>query len=431
MIVVTNGLAMSLNETAISFNEHCMQLIRKRNHLNCQEAESSALTQPQSSQFVSRWKRFALGCAIFGLACSAWAQQKNSAVEPEKRGGGSYQRHLALMERVAENAGPIDLLFVGDSITQAWENSGKNVWQRYYASNGRKSVNIGISGDRTQHVLWRLNEGAVEGLEPKVAVVMIGTNNSGSDRNSASEMVEGVRVVVTRLHELLPETKILLLGIFPRGEEFNEIRGKILQVNQAVQKMEDEMEGTVFFLDIGHRFLQSDGRISTDIMPDFLHLTEAGYEIWAQSIEPTLASLLSGSDASSVEAKSTSAPFVAEAPEKDPFDPAGDWRWLIRGPENQLVEFLMHLETSTEDSSVTGYFLMSNDQGERRLEILDGSRDGRAIKMTAQRKRENGEVMKYTMEGELNEVNDAMEGVAKAMFNGAEVVIPWNASRKD
>jgi len=291
---------------------------------------------------------------------------------------------------------------------------------------------IGISGDRTQHVLWRLNEGAVKGLEPKVAVVMIGTNNSGGDRNSASEMVEGVRAVVTRLHELLPETKILLLGIFPRGEEFNEIRGKILQVNQAVQKMEDEMEGTVFYLDIGHRFLQSDGRISTAIMPDFLHLTEAGYEIWAQSIEPTLVSLLSGAEAetSNGSAESTTAPVVAEAPEKDPFDPAGDWRWFIRGPENQLVEFLMHLETSTGNSAVNGYFLMSNDQGERKLEIMDGSRDGRNIRMTAQRKRETGEVMKYTMEGEINEVNDAMEGVAKAMFNGAEVVIPWNASRK-
>ena len=420
---------MSLNETAISFNEHYMQL-KKRNHFKCQEVVSNPLTQPQSSHFVTRWKRLALGCAIFSLACSAWAQ--NSAVEPEKRGGGSYQRHLALMERVVENAGPIDILFVGDSITQAWENSGKNVWQNYYASNGRKSVNIGISGDRTQHVLWRLNEGAVKGLEPKVAVVMIGTNNSGGDRNSASEMVEGVRAVVTRLHELLPETKILLLGIFPRGEEFNEIRGKILQVNQAVQKMEDEMDGTVFYLDIGHKFLQSDGRISTEIMPDFLHLTEAGYVIWAQSIEPTLVTLLSGEDAeaSNGAAESTSAPVVAAAPEKDPFDPAGDWRWFIRGPEDQLVEFLMHLETSTENSAVNGYFLMSNDQGERKLEIMDGSRDGRNIRMTAQRKRETGEVMKYTMEGEINEVNDAMEGVAKAMFNGAEVVIPWNASRK-
>lgn len=389
----------------------------------------------KNSNRFTNWNRTAChaiaGLFSLTLVGTSWAQ--HSAVEPAQRGGGAHQRHLALMERVQDNQGPLDILFVGDSITQAWENAGKSVWEKYYTDRGLKAVNIGISGDRTQHVLWRLDQGAARGLEPKVTVVMIGTNNSANDRNTASEMVDGVRAVVKRLHEELPKTKILLLGIFPRGEDFNEIRGKILQVNQTFRKLEEEMEGTVFYLDIGHHFLETDGTLSTEIMPDFLHLTQRGYEIWAESIDPMVQKLMQGGqeeEAAEEDHSEVKEVAVQEAPEKDPSDPAGDWRWFIRGPEDQLVEFLMHLETSGQPGAVTGYFLLDRPEGQQRLEIQEGSWEGVEIVMSVSRKRQDGEVMNYKLSGKTNEVNDAMEGIAKAMFNGAEVEIPWNASRK-
>ena len=116
---------------------------------------------------------------------------------------------------------------------------------------------------------------------------MIGTNNSGGNGN---EIVDGVTAVVETLRAKLPGTKILLLAIFPRGERFNERRGKILQVNQTIQKLDDG--DFVFYLDIGHGFLEKDGSLSREIMPDFLHLSPKGYEIWASSIEAALAGLL-------------------------------------------------------------------------------------------------------------------------------------------
>ena len=175
-----------------------------------------------------------LDCLRVALALAAFAtltalplhagSPDHSAVAPEPRGEGWMRRHESFNERVKQ--GNVDLIFVGDSITQGWEGAGKEVWARYYGH--RNAVNLGIGGDRTQHVLWRLDHGNVDGIQPKAAVIMIGTNNSGANRNSASEMVDGVTAVVKKLREKLPQTRLLLLDIFPRGEQFNDQRGKIL-----------------------------------------------------------------------------------------------------------------------------------------------------------------------------------------------------------
>ena len=210
----------------------------------------------------------------------------HSAVAPAPRGGGWMKRHQRFNARVAQ--GDVDLIFIGDSITQGWEGAGRQVWSKYYGE--RKAVNLGIGGDRTQHVLWRLDNGNIDGISPRAAVVMIGTNNSGKGRNSAPEMVDGVIAVVEKLRAKLPQTKILLLGIFPRGKHFSEQRGGILQVNQAIRRL--DVDPHVTYLDIGHEFLEDDGSMSRAVMPDHLHLSPRGYEIWATSIEKTLAALL-------------------------------------------------------------------------------------------------------------------------------------------
>ena len=217
-------------------------------------------------------------------------QQKtevNTAITPEKREGAAYKRFLMLNKRVNENQGKIDLLFIGDSITERWETVGKDIWKEYYGN--KKTINLGIGADRTQHILWRLENGNIDGIEPEVTVVLIGTNNSGSGRNTTREMHTGVVAVVEKLLEKLPDTEILLLGIFPRGRTFNEQRGKIAQVNQGLRLLDDNR---VLFLDIGHHFLNSDGSIPQSLMPDALHLSEEGYRIWAKSMEPILTYLL-------------------------------------------------------------------------------------------------------------------------------------------
>jgi lysophospholipase L1-like esterase len=209
-------------------------------------------------------------------------------VQPIPRTGDAYERFLKLNENVRANAGQVDLVFIGDSITQGWEGAGKAVWQTYYGH--RRALNLGIGGDRTQHVLWRLENGNIDGIQPKVGVLMIGTNNSGYDRDAPGAILDGVQAVVQKLRSKLPQMRIILVGIFPRGDQFNEQRGKILQVNQVLQRMDDGK--SIHYIDFGQWFLDDEGRIPKDLMPDFLHLTETGYKIWAESIEDKVSSLL-------------------------------------------------------------------------------------------------------------------------------------------
>lgn len=221
---------------------------------------------------------------------SAMAQEKaprqSAAVTPQARAESWWlERHQRINARAKK--GDIDLIWVGDSITQGWETVGKEVWKKYYGS--RKAANLGISGDQTQHVLWRLEHGNVEGVSPKIAVIMIGTNNCNGDDYSAEEISRGVLAIVKSVRDKLPQTRILLLGIFPRGEYPNAQRRKIAVVNSTVAKIANGED--VLYLDIGDGFLEDDGRISQKIMPDFLHLSPAGYEIWAKAVEPVLADM--------------------------------------------------------------------------------------------------------------------------------------------
>lgn len=220
---------------------------------------------------------------------SASVERTNTAIVPVQRGDqGGKRRADVVLARAKENPGEYDIAFIGDSITQGWEGPGRSIWEKYYGS--RKCINLGVSGDRTQHVLWRFEQGQLDGLKPKVAVLMIGTNNSNRDDNSEADILEGVQVIVKQMRERLPDTKVVVLGIFPRGRSFTVQRGKILQVNQALARLADEKN--IFYIDFGSQLIENDGSISREIMPDFLHLTEKGYEIWANAIEPRLVELL-------------------------------------------------------------------------------------------------------------------------------------------
>ncbi len=218
--------------------------------------------------------------------------EAESTTVPVPKTGRWMDLHEQFLERAKQ--GDIDLLFLGDSITAQWNSRDKEgqgprqVWDRYYGP--RHAANFGIGGDRTQHVLWRLENGEIDGIKPRVVVLMIGTNNLGA--NTQAEIADGITLIVKKLRAKLPDTRILLLGVFPRGEKPAPVRDRIKDINERISKLDDG--STVRYLDIGARFLNEDGTISPEIMPDFLHLKRKGYSLWADAIEPTLRSMLEG-----------------------------------------------------------------------------------------------------------------------------------------
>ena len=229
-------------------------------------------------------------------AAPAAAPALHSALAPADRLGETWwkERFDAANTRIAQ--GDVGLIFLGDSITQGWEDAGKDIWAEFFGK--RKALNLGFSGDRTQHVLWRLERHGLEALakpvagqaSPKLVVLMIGTNNSDGADNTAQEIADGIIAVVRSLRARLPETKVLMLAIFPRGAKPDEQRGKNAQASALVAKIADGK--LVHYLDIGPKFLAEDGTLTTDIMPDLLHLSPTGYGIWAESIEPVVAELM-------------------------------------------------------------------------------------------------------------------------------------------
>jgi beta-glucosidase len=195
-------------------------------------------------------------------------------------------RHDAVNERLKK--GKVDLLFIGDSITHGWENTGREIWDAYYAK--RNAVNMGFGGDRTQHVLWRLDHSNFENISPKLAVVMIGTNNSNGNDNTAEEIADGIIAICHRLRIKLPKTRILLLATFPRNPKPSPQRQKNAEASLLASRIADGK--TIYYLDINSSFLTDDGLLSKNIMPDYLHPNKAGYKIWAEAMEPKIAQLM-------------------------------------------------------------------------------------------------------------------------------------------
>ena len=341
-----------------------------------------------------------------GHSTAATAAEGNSAVVPVARAeAGPKKRFELLNERVKEVKGNVDLAFIGDSITQGWEGNGKDVWPHYYGK--RKAINLGIGGDRTQHLLWRFDHGNLDGIRPKLAVLMIGTNNSGDNSNTGPEMADGVTAVVRALQSKVPGIKTLLLAIFPRGADFNNQRGKILQVNQVIEKLADNK--TIFHLDIGHHFVEPDGKISRAIMPDFLHLTALGYWMWAEAIEDKLAQLLGDKRVE---------------PMARPVNLSGDWIWRMKGPNDEMLESPLVLKV--EGTKVTGTFTLGED---RKLEIEKGTFDGKQLKVIVRRNRPNnaGEMI-YDMTATLE--NGELKGMVATDLDGQKRTQDWSAKRK-
>jgi lysophospholipase L1-like esterase len=233
---------------------------------------------------------------MIALGLLAWTaaaddRPQSTAVKPAPRDKNWMNRHDKFVDMAKK--GNIDVLFLGDSITDAWggEGHGRSNGAKVFAQEFEPlhAANFGIGGDQTQHVLWRIQNGELDGIQPKAVMLMIGTNNLRSNR--AAEIADGIKAIVQEIHKKSPRTRVLLLGVFPRGEKPNPQREKIKEINSTISRLDDGGK-TVKYLDIGDKFLEPDGTISKDIMYDYLHLTAKGYQIWAAAVKGPINQLL-------------------------------------------------------------------------------------------------------------------------------------------
>jgi lysophospholipase L1-like esterase len=274
------------------------------------------------------------GCVLaLSLALPPLSAQDKAEDNPAVRKlNRDIPRHKDFLSRIEQSKGAGDVVFLGDSITHGWEGQPK-AWQEHFGA--FNPVNLGIGGDQTGHVLWRITDGKeLENLKPKAAVIMIGTNNTGG--HTAEQIAGGIKAIVEELKRQKPGIKVLVLGVFPRGNpgdaertveqiaeavkpineelkkekpdvkllnaavrQLGQSRGtipaaklnkKIADINAIIAKLDDGK--TVFYKDIGKEFLDPSGGLSGDIMPDYLHLSGKGYDLWGKAIKGDVEKML-------------------------------------------------------------------------------------------------------------------------------------------
>lgn len=194
------------------------------------------------------------------------------------------EKVAALFAESRRKAAQIEVILDGDSITAGFRKE----WAKHFPK--VKAFNFAMIGDRTQHLLWRLSQGQLEGLRPKVVVLLIGTNNLGLSE-SVADTVEGIRAVVAEYRRQCPEAVLILQGLFPRGRgPGTPFLPKVKAVNEAISTLHDGKN--VFYVDFGARFLTAEGEVDAVLLPDYLHPKEKGYTVWAEALRPVLARVL-------------------------------------------------------------------------------------------------------------------------------------------
>jgi len=204
-----------------------------------------------------------------------------SAIPTERLEDWWQQRHqqkLAELQKINES---IEVIFLGDSITHNWESEGEQFWQQHFAH--RNAFNLGFSGDRTEHLLWRIQNGELDNLSPKWIVLLIGTNNAGHRLDPPEEIAEGVRAIIDELQHRLPTSKVLLMAIFPRSRNNNKpMRQRVDASNALIKNFVDG--NRIHWLDINKQFLTKNGILLESVMPDLLHINHSQYDLWARAV---------------------------------------------------------------------------------------------------------------------------------------------------
>ena len=234
-----------------------------------------------------RWSHLYIAIvAAFAVVCAPAKEPRTpvSAVTPEVK---NPERHQAFLKRIQE--GPVGLLFLGDSITDFWPSRSPETWAKFAPY---QPANFGISGDRTEHLLWRLQNGELEGIAPKAVVILIGTNNIGHfDDEKPAWAVEGVREVVRTVRSRLPDARVLLLAVFPRGATRDVPKRRMVEeINAGLKGLADGER--VVFLDLSDRFVDAEGKLRKELMPDALHPSAEGYRVWFEGMWPVLEPML-------------------------------------------------------------------------------------------------------------------------------------------
>ncbi len=221
--------------------------------------------------------------------------QTHPALAPARQFDWWGARHEAKLREIAEKGREIDLVFLGDSITQGLERptSAKIVAETFP---GMTVLNLGYNADKTENVLWRLRNGEVDGLSPKVLVLMIGTNNSGHRPDPPEITAQGIGMILEDVKKRMPNTKVALLSIFPRGATPDD---PVRQLNEKINLLLPSLADgkTVFHIDINSAFLDANNTVPPDIMPDRLHPSDIGNALWMQALKPRLAPLLQSAPA--------------------------------------------------------------------------------------------------------------------------------------
>ena len=233
----------------------------------------------------------AIGCASTGPTLEEFSASipQHSATTPAHRMVQDWwkNRHEGVLKQIQEKIP--ELILIGDSITHGWD-SHMDIWNDHFGD--YPMVNMGFSGDRTQHVLWRFEHGEIDGISPKLAVIMIGTNNSNGKDNTAQEIGDGIAAICANLRADLPDTEVLILSIFPRGHRPTGQRKKNEGASRFARGIA-RSDKHIHYLGMTKPFLNPDGTLAKAVMPDFLHPGTKGYTIWASAMEDRVHKLMS------------------------------------------------------------------------------------------------------------------------------------------
>jgi lysophospholipase L1-like esterase len=206
------------------------------------------------------------------------------ATQPRERDDARHRTFVWQAQK-----GNIDLLFVGDSITDWWRTPGRGLTEFEKNFGQYRTANFGIAGDTTQGVLWRMRNGELDGFKAKLIVFMLGTNNIG--RNTNADIAAGDRAIIEEFRKRQPQAKVLVLGVFPRGAAAGTpVRAAIAEINSHLAQVADNRN--VFYMDIGPAFLEPDGTLPVEVMADGLHPTTKGYALWAAAINDKVRELM-------------------------------------------------------------------------------------------------------------------------------------------
>jgi lysophospholipase L1-like esterase len=243
-----------------------------------------------------------ISCTALQAAFPPTPRTPESAVTPVEK-----SRHNDFLREIKTGKGDFDFVLIGDSITDWWPRHGADSYARFAPW---KPLDLGVSGETTEEVLWRLQNGELDGIHPKVVMIMIGTNNLGRyDDEKPEWVVSGVKKIVETVRAKHPHAKILLLAIFPRAATAKDpIRERVDEVNKLLPALADGKN--VLFMDLGPRFLDPEGNLPREIMPDLLHPNDQGYRIWIEAVGPKLEELM-GSPLAPPSAPAQSAPSTS------------------------------------------------------------------------------------------------------------------------